>query len=189
LSSWSWPGSEGAPLTIRLYTMGDRVELHLNGRLLGSKPVTAADLKHVEFTANYEPGVLEAVAFLDGGEIARRRLTTVGAATAIRLTPERPSGGRNRGDVSYVAMEVVDAAGRTVLDSNRKVDLTISGPAELIAFGSANPLAVGSLQSASAQTWNGRALAIVRGRGTVGQVRFEASSEGLKKGTATVRLI
>ena len=188
LGSWSWPGSEGAPLTIRLYTAGDRVELHLNGRLLGSKPVTAADLKRVEFTANYEPGVLEAVAFRNGREIARQRLTTVGTATAIRVTPERPTGGRSRGDVSYIAVELIDAGGRTVLDAGRKIELTISGPAELVAFGSANPLAVGSLQSASTQSWNGRALAIVRGRGSAGRIEFKASSAGLKTGSAAIHL-
>jgi beta-galactosidase len=188
LSSWTWPGSEGQLLTIRLYTSGDRVELRLNGRLLEAKPVSTTDLKRVEFTATYEAGVLEAVAFRNGSEIARQRLNTTGQATAIRLTPEQPTGGRARGEVSYIAVELVDAAGRTVLDTGRRIDLLVSGPAELIAFGSANPVAIGSLQSSSAQTWNGRALAIVRGRGSSGRVEFKASSVGLATGSATVRV-
>jgi hypothetical protein len=49
--------------------------LHPNGRLLASKPVTAVDFKRIEFTANYAPGILEAVAFRNNHEIARRRLT------------------------------------------------------------------------------------------------------------------
>jgi hypothetical protein len=57
--------------------VGDRVELHLNGRTLDSKPLTAADLKRIEFSVPYESGVLEAVAFRDGNEIARKRLTTM----------------------------------------------------------------------------------------------------------------
>jgi beta-galactosidase len=122
------------------------VEVHLNGRLIERKPVTAADLQCIQFTATYEPGVLETIAFRDGAEIARQRLQTVGTATAIRLTPERPTGG------------------------------------------SANPVAVGPIQSSTAQTWNGRGLAIVRGRGRAGRVSFEARGEGLKAGTAAIQL-
>jgi beta-galactosidase len=189
LSSWTWPGSEGQPLTIRLYTSGDRVELHMNGRLLEAKPVLSADRKRVEFTAAYQAGALEAVAFRDGSEIARRRLNTAGKATAIRVTPERPAGGRARGDISYISVELLDANGSAVFDTGRVVAFTVSGPAELIAFGSANPFAVGSLQSGSTQTWNGRALAIVRGRGSADRVDLTASAEGLAPGTAVIRLV
>jgi beta-galactosidase len=164
------------------------VELHLNGRLIERKPVTVADLNCVQFTATYQPGVLEAVAFRDGAEIARRRLQTAGTATAIRLTPERPTGGGARGDVSYVAVEIVDASGHTVPDALIKVVLTIFGAAELIAFGSANPVAVGPIQSSMAQTWNGRALAIVRGRGRAGRLSLEARAEGLRAGSAAIQL-
>jgi len=187
-ASWSWPGAEGRALTVRIYTSGDQVELRLNERLLDRKAVAAADLKRIEFTAPYEPGVLEAIAFREGREIARKRLSTVGAPAAIRLTPERPMGGRSRGDLSYVAVEIVDGAGRTVLDASRRVELKIAGPAQLIAFGSANPVAVGSYQSFTARTWSGRALAILRARGHAGRVELEASAEGLRAGSAGLHL-
>jgi beta-galactosidase len=169
--------------------MGDKVELHLNGRTLESKPVTATDLKRIEFNMTYEPGVLEAVAFRNGAEVARKQLTTTGAPAAIRVTPERPGSGASRGDVSYVAVEVVDAMGRVVPDGTRTIQLSLSGPSELIAFGSANPLAVGSFQSSTAQTWNGRALAIVRGRGRAGRVKIEARSEGLQSGATVISVV
>jgi beta-galactosidase len=105
------------------------------------------------------------------------------------LTPERSKSGAARGDVSYVAVEIVDAEGRVVPDATKNVQLAISGPAELIAFGSANPLAVGSFQSSMAQTWNGRALAIVRGAGRAGRVKVEARGEGLRSGSIALRLV
>lgn len=186
--SWTWPGAEGKTLAVRVYTVGDRVELSLNGRMLDSKPVATSDLKRIEFAAKYEPGVLEAVAFRKGTEIARKRLTTVSAPAAIRLTPERPRGGARRGDVSYVAVEIVDAQDRVVPDTMRNVQLLISGPAELVAFGSANPLAVGSFQSSTTQTWDGRALGIIRGTGRPGRVHIEVSGEGLRRDAVTTRL-
>ena len=186
--SWTWPDAAGKPLAVRIYTVADRVDLHLNGRKLDSKPVTTADLKRVEFTVPYESGVLEAIAFRDGKEIAHKQLKTVSAPVAIRLAPEHAKTGSARGDVSYVAVEIIDAQGRVVPDTAKNIQLSLSGPAELIAFGSANPLAVGSFQSPTAQTWNGRALIILRGTGRAGLVKIEASSEGLRNGSTTLRL-
>jgi beta-galactosidase len=186
--SWTWPGNEGKSLTVRVYSSGDRVELRLNGRTLESKDLKASDLKRLELGVTYEPGVLEAVAYRAGREIGRKRLTTAGAPAAIRLAAERATGGAGRGDVSYVAVEIVDAEQRVVPGAAKTVQLSISGPAELIAFGSANPLAVGSLQSTTSQTWNGNALAIVRGTGRKGSVTIEATGEGLRKGATTIRL-
>jgi beta-galactosidase len=187
--SWTWPGAEGQSLTVHAYTAGDRVELRLDGRILTSKSVTAANLKHIEFTASYQPGVLEVVAFRNGVELARRRLATVGAAAAIRVTPERSTGGVGRSDVSFVGIAIIDANGQIVPDATHRVELSIAGPAELIAFGSANPLAVGSLQSPLAQTWNGRALAILRGTARAGRVQLVARGAGLISGTASLRLV
>ena len=186
--SWTWPGNEGKSLTVRVYSSGDRVELRLNGRTLESKDLKASDLKRLEFGVSYAPGVLEAVAFRAGREIGRKRLTTVGAPVAIRLAAERATGGAGKGDVSYVAVEIIDAEQRVVPAAAKSVQLSISGPAELIAFGSANPLAVGSLQAATSQTWNGNALAIVRGTGRAGRVTLEASGQGLRSGNAVIQL-
>jgi beta-galactosidase len=180
--SWTWPGAEGTALTVSVYTLGDRVELHLNDRALEGKAVSAADTKRVEFSVAYEPGVLEAVAFRDDAPIARQRLVTVGTPTAIRLVPEQPRGRAHRVDVSYVAVEIMDAANRVSPDAAHAVQLAVSGPAELIAFGSANPLAVGSFQSRTAQAWNGRALVILRGVGRPGRVTIEARADGLRGG-------
>jgi beta-galactosidase len=186
--SWTWPGAEGMPLAVRVYTAGDRVELRLNGHTIQSKQVTTAELKHIEFKVAYAPGELEVVAFRDAVEIGRRRLVTTGPATAVRLTPELKSGGAGRGDVSFIGVELVDANGMLVHDLTKNLQLSISGPAELVGFGSANTLAIGSFQSFSAETWDGRALAIIRGKGRAGNVRIEVRGQGLKSGSTTVRL-
>jgi beta-galactosidase len=186
--SWSWPGIEGRTLAVRVYTAGDRVELHLNGRKLDSKPLAPADLKRVEFSVPYEPGVLEAVAYRGAVEIVRRQLSTVGAPAAIRLTPEQPKGSARRGDLSYVRADIVDAQGRVVPNASLRIQLDVAGQAELIAFGSANPHAVGSYQSSKALTWNGQALAILRGQGRSGRVELRASCEGLQSGTTILPL-
>jgi beta-galactosidase len=186
--SWTWPGAEGRTLAVRVYTTGDRVELYLNGRKLDSKALAPADLKRIEFAVPYQPGVLEAVAYRGQVKTGRRRLTTVGAPAAVRLRPEQPKAGAGRGDLAYVAAEIVDAEDRVVPGASARIQLDLSGPAEMIAFGSASPFAVGSYQSPKTQTWDGRALAILRGTGRAGRVELRAHGEGLEAGTAILRL-
>jgi beta-galactosidase len=189
MQSWTWPGSEGRPMAVRIYTSGDRVEMRLNGKSVATRAVTAADVKHVELSVEYAPGVLEVIAFRDGKVIGRRNLTTVGRPERLRLVPESPSGGSGRGDVSYVMIEVVDAQGRLVPDAAVSLQLDISGPGELAAFGSAAPFAVGSFQSSTSSTWRGRALAIIRGRGNPGTVTITAKAPLLGQATTSLSLV
>ncbi|HEX7875196.1 MAG TPA: glycoside hydrolase family 2 TIM barrel-domain containing protein [Sphingobium sp.] len=187
LASWSWPGSEGKPLAVRVYSSADRVELRLNGKKLGEKALTAADKYKAEFSVPYAPGVLEALAYRKGKLIGRRRLETVGDGVGLRLGAEKLSGRKGRDALLYLPLDVLDAKGRVLPDDQRAVSLSINGPAELLAFGSANPLVVGSLQAPTAQTYRGRALAILRGTGP-GKVEVEVRSPGIAPASTSVTL-
>ena len=145
----------------------------------------APDKMKAEFAVPYAAGMIEAVAYKGGRVVGRRKLVTVGAAAKLRLAPERSSARSGRQALAFVPIEVLDRQGRVLPEEQRSVTLTIEGPAELAAFGSANPLAVGSLQATGAQTFRGRALAILRSKGR-GAVRIEARSPGLISAVATV---
>ena len=178
--SWSWPGTEGKPLAVRVYSPGDRVEVLLNGSKVGEVRLTSADKMRGEVKVPYAPGVLEAVAYAGGREIGRRRLETVSAPAELRLSPEQMRMGPSRQDLAFVNVEVLDAQGRAITNSDTEVSLQIEGPAELIGFGSGNPHAVGSFQALNSRTFRGRALAILRGTGKPGSVRLIARAEGLQ---------
>jgi len=92
LQSWNWPDIEaGHPLTVHIYTVGDRVELKVNGRVLDSRRVAAADKMQVDIDVPYEPGSLEVIAYRNGAGIARRLLATTSVPAKLRITPERIS--------------------------------------------------------------------------------------------------
>ncbi|MEY2927993.1 MAG: hypothetical protein RL367_2470 [Pseudomonadota bacterium] len=188
LQSWTWPESVGKLLTVRVYTRGDRVELLINGTKIAEKTLAAADKIRAEFHVPFAAGVIEAVAYQAGKVIGRKRLATVGPPALLRVSPAAPSARADRQALSYVAIDVIDAKGRIIPDDKRKISLSMSGPAELIGFGSANPVAVGSFQSNEAQCFHGRAMAILRSTGKPGTVRIEARSDGLKSATAMVKL-
>jgi beta-galactosidase len=188
LESWSWPGNEGKELAVRLYTPGDRVELLLNGAKVAEKRLTASDKIRAEFKVAYAPGVLEAVAYQGGAVIGRKRFATLGPAARLRLAPEPARGRTGRQSLRYVAVEVLDAQGKVRPDDKVRIRLSVAGDAELVGFGSANPHAVGSFKSPEAETFHGRALAILRASGTGGTVRVTAAGAGLAPASAVLRL-
>ena len=75
----------------------------------------------------------------NGQQIAELAFKTVGKPAKLRLKADRASIRRDRNDLSYVTLEVVDQAGELVPDAVVPVSLSISGAAELAAAGSANP--------------------------------------------------
>ncbi len=188
LQSWTWPEAEGRPINVRVYTGADAVELRLNGKRVDRKTVTADDKMRAEFSLPYEKGVLEAFAYANGKLVGKRRLETVGPAAALRLFPEQRGGQTGRQALAYIQVEIVDAQGRVLPDDMRPVQLSIDGPADLVAFGSAAPFAMGSLQSRNAQSYRGRLLAILRGQEKGGTVRVAVQSAGIRSARFDLKL-
>ena len=43
--SWTWPGQEGKPLTVEVYSGTETVRLYLNDKLIGEKPQAGISLQ------------------------------------------------------------------------------------------------------------------------------------------------
>ena len=63
LRSWTWPGFEGTPLKVRVYSRATHVKLLLNGKEVAAKDMKEEDALKAEFTVPYSPGELKAVAY------------------------------------------------------------------------------------------------------------------------------
>ncbi len=162
LSSWNWTGNEGKAMTVRVYSSAEKVQLLLNGKPLGEKTLSPKDKMTAEFNVPYEAGKLEAVAMRGGRIVERRALETTGSPARLKLTLEQPSRRKGREALAYLRVDVLDAQGRLVPEDERPLTLTLDGAGELIAFGNANPHAIGSLKAPTSTTFRGRALAILR---------------------------
>jgi beta-galactosidase len=189
LRSWTWPGSEGKTVKVRVYSSGDQVRLLLNGKEIGLKPVSADTEFKTEFDVPYAPGELKAVALSSGEQIGELAFKTVGKPAQLRLKADRTSIRRNRNDLSYVTLEVLDQAGELVPDAVIPVNFSISGPAELAAVGTANPKDVQSFRSLRPKTFHGKCLAIVRPKGGGGAVTVQALADGLPAAGIVVRVV
>jgi beta-galactosidase len=85
VGSWSWPGFEGKPVQVEVYSADDEVELVLNGTSLGRQPAGRANKFRASFDTAYAPGELVAVGYRDG---VSRRTTLVSAGEEVVLRAE-----------------------------------------------------------------------------------------------------
>jgi len=186
LPSWTWAVPQGQTMTVHVYTSGDSVTLRLNGMPVATKTLTEADKRVAAFSVPYTPGELTAIANLNGREIARKTLTTVGAPAAIRLSFDVKWLTTDRGDLAHVLAEVVDSYGRVVPDAVVKVNFQVGGAGELIGVGNGNPHNVDSFKRPRHYTWHGRPLAILRPAKWPGSLMLTATADGLQPCTLTL---
>ncbi len=128
---WNWKGREGQPINVWGFSNCDEVELLLNGKSLGRK--TMKRFSHLEWPVNYEPGTLLARGYKGGKEVVTQSVSTAGAASAIGLTPHKSTLKADGEDVSVVAVQIGDAAGKIVPDAENALNFTLQGPGKILA--------------------------------------------------------
>jgi beta-galactosidase len=188
LKSWSWNVESGRLMRVRLYTSGDEVQLQLNGAPVGSKRLTEADKRIATFDVPYYPGALTAIARSAGQEIARETVATVGAASALRLTGEPETLFADRGSVAHFLLEVTDAKGQAAPDAVVRVHFEVTGNAQIVAVGNANPRNVDSFRRPEHDTYHGQAQVVLRSTGTASSVRLRAQARGLRAAELSIEV-
>ena len=188
-SSWTWPGFEGKPIPVRVFTNADTVELFLNGVSLGVKTfATEAKQLHLEWDVPYVPGILKAVAKRKGQVIATDELHTAGAPARISLTPDRSRIAGDGQDLSFLKVTVLDKDGSVCPDADSELHFSLQGTAARIAgLDNGDATSHESFQGPQHRAFHGLALAVLRSRpGAVGPVALTVSADGLPPVTATV---
>ncbi|MEV7608560.1 glycoside hydrolase family 2 TIM barrel-domain containing protein [Microbacterium sp. NPDC089320] len=177
-STWSWDVEDGAAMTVEVYAPGDEVELWIGDRSLGRRPSGRA----VDFTASFEVPFgaedLTAVSYAEGVETGRSTLRAVRGEAAVRIRPEQTSTALAPGALLFVPIEIQDDAGTVVTHVDRTIEVSVSGAAELLAFGSARPDNGEGFSSDAHRSFGGRVLAVLRPTG-VGSITVEARAAGL----------
>ncbi|HWB90923.1 MAG TPA: beta-galactosidase GalA, partial [Puia sp.] len=132
---WNWPGREGRPIDVWAYSNCDEVELFLDHKSLGKKPVPPNG--HLEWSVPYHPGSLETVGYTKGKKTLTDEVHTTGPATRIVLQAETNIG---KGHIAFVTVKAVDAAGRPVPTADNEIAFTLHGPARIIGVGNGDPV-------------------------------------------------
>lgn len=179
--SWTWPGQEGRHQEVLVYSELPEVELFLNGKSLGRRPVGVDSEYQAVYQVPYAPGRLLAVGYRDGREAGRWELRTAGAPAVAVVTADRSQLTANGEDLVYVAVELHDADGTPIYARNddRQIRVRVSGAGTLAGIGNGNPVDVSSFQSGERKTFHGRVVAVVRAGTQVGPIVVEIDTEGL----------
>jgi beta-galactosidase len=185
ISSWTWPGFEGAPVIVEVYSDADEVELFVNGNSLGRRPVGEPNRFRAAFDATYQSGELLAVAYRAGVETGRSTLKSATGPVLLNAEADRTEITADPGDLAYVALTLTDPQGTVHTAADRLVNVQVSGPGVLQGFASAAPSTEERFDTAERRTYEGRALAVLRPTG-IGKIRLLASAPECEPVEATV---
>jgi beta-galactosidase len=205
LPHWNWEGREGQKTPVMVFTSGDEAELFVNGksqgvRRRGEGPTFTQKDKSLVVSKNqfrftwedvvYEPGTVEVVVKKDGKPWATAKRVTTGATARVAAEVDRSAIVGDARDLSYISLSLTDAQGNVVPTDSRKVSFSIDGPAELVGFCNGNPVDHTCMQNPKQSFFNGRILAVVRGkRGESGTATVKVKAEWLPEIKVPVQII
>ena len=169
--SWTWPGWEGKPVEVEVYTHQPEVKLYLNDQLIGTKQVSRKTEFKAVFSVPYQTGTLRAEA---GGKSVT--LKTAGEPARLRLTPDRTMMTADGQSLTFVTIEVLDKNGILVPEAAIDCEAVVKGQGQLLAFASADLKDTEPYTSPRSKTWKGRALLVVRSTQKKGSVNVSIKS-------------
>jgi len=187
MPSWTWPGLEGKPLQIEVYSRYPSVRLYFNDQLIGEKPTTQAQAFKATFTVTYKPGILKTVGIANGREMESSTLETAGKSLRLRLTADRSTLKADQQDLVFINVEATDSDGRVHPFVDQSVRYKITGPATLAAIGSGDLDTTESYHANPRRLHQGRSLVILRSTQDTGEIVLTAEAPGLKPASITIK--
>lgn len=196
LPHWNWPGEEGAFKQVVCYTNCDKVDLYINGRLVGTrgyecprygarkawndnwgKQTTTNDL-HLLWDVPYEPGELRAEGYRNGEVVAVAVVKTTKAPVALEAKADRET--LKRRQLALIEIAAEDEDGALSPDAAAEVTCEIAGPGHLVGMDSGDLLDLSLYSSPRRKMLAGRLLAAVCGDAP-GEITVTFRAEGLRE--------
>ena len=173
LSTWNWPAD--SQLTVRAAANCEEVELFLNDRSLGRHAISR-DVYASDWSVAYAPGVLSAVGYHTGRQVAAQKLVTTGTPARLQVTQVLSP---ISSDIAFYEITVVDEAGLTVQDATPAVTVRVEGAGRLIGLDTGDLGYDGLFKTDTRKAYQGRLLATVQRTTPTGQVRLTAATPGM----------
>lgn len=185
LPHWNFRGREGEKIRVSAYTNCDELELYLNGRTLGKKPVEK--FGHGEWEVAYEPGTIEVEGFIGGKSVCRDTQITSGKAEKLKLRLENQISEANGTNIAVITCFCTDVDGKIVPDASPFVEFSANSLGTIVGTGSdisdhipphipSRKMRMGSITVA------------VRVGNTAGDLKVYASSDNLADAVLTIPL-
>lgn len=182
LPDWNSPKILNRPVSVVCYSTCEEVELFLNGKSLGRRPIPKYG--HAEWQVHYVPGILSAKGFTGGQEMMETKVETTGSPLAVQLVPDRTNLHGNGQDVGLVTVEVVDSQGRVVPNAGNLIHFHVAG-GTLLGVGNGDPVSHEPDVADHRRLFSGLAQAIIQAPRQAGKITLSADSPGLMPATIT----
>jgi beta-galactosidase len=170
-----------------VYSSFEEAELFLNGRSLGRKKTDRSSEFKGLWDVPYAAGELRAVGYRGGQAAGTAILQTAHDVSRLTLSADRDRIHADGQDLSYVTVELKDAAGTRDPKAENALRFEIEGPGAIAGVGNANPMSTESYQRPERKAWRGRALVVVRSMPRPGEIRLRVSSPGLPAAVIAIR--
>ncbi|WP_350353190.1 glycoside hydrolase family 2 TIM barrel-domain containing protein [Microbacterium sp. A8/3-1] len=182
VSSWTWGAAEGSPVTVDVYADAEEVELLLDDVVIDRVAVGSPLPLIARFETRYRRGVLTAVAYAAGQEVARTSLRTAGEPRLVARAERTEITGADA--LAYIALTIEDAEGTVLCDADVPVTVEVSGGV-IAGMGSGQPRTEEGFAGPTRSTHDGRALVIVR-PSDLGEIVVTASAAGFPSAEVVV---
>ena len=185
---WNLRGHEGEEVDVWAYSNMDEVELFVNGKSMGRKPMPKNG--HLSWNAIYKPGKIRAVGYKNGKKAMEKVIETTGEPAILELSADRDVISADGRDVAVATVKVLDKKGRFVPDSNIDLSLSVDGPVKILGVGNGDPTykakeraTDGLGKKFSVKTFNGLAQILLQSESDPGSVTLSVSCNDTKAST------
>ncbi|MGE5520499.1 MAG: beta-galactosidase GalB [Candidatus Dadabacteria bacterium] len=181
---WNW--TQGQQVDVwAYYNNADEVELFLNGKSLGTQK-KQGDSLHVMWRVKYQPGTIKAVSRKNGHVVLIKQIKTAGQPARIELLPDKKRVRLGDNDLVFITVRITDKDGNLVPAAKNSVQFKVSGSASIVAVDNGNPVSHEAFKGSQIHVYNGLALVILKSQNRPGNIKLNASSEGLESSTITL---
>ena len=163
-----WNYEPGETVIVEAISNLPELELTLNGESLGTKRLADFPDRIYKWAVPFAAGELKLNVKPQAGA-GLHRLATASAPASLEATTLSGEGG-----ITHVEFDLVDGDKNPVRYDDRRLSFSFDGPGELLGVDNGMPDNTSAFQGGKVKTGKGKALAIVRGEGTL-----TVSGEGL----------
>ena len=185
---WNLRGHEGEEVDVWAYSNMDEVELFVNGKSMGRKPMPKNG--HLSWNAIYKPGKIRAVGYKNGKKAMEKVIETTGEPAILELSADHDVISADGRDVAVATVKVLDKKGRFVPDANIDLSLSVDGPVKILGVGNGDPTfkakerpTDGLGKKFSVKTFNGLAQILLQSESDPGSVTLSVSCNDTKAST------
>ncbi len=188
---WNLKGHEGDSIKVWAYSNCDEVELSVNGKKLGRKPMPKNG--HLTWDAIYKPGKVVAKGYKNGKKILEQVIETTDEGTQTAMRPHKTVMKADGQDIIIIDLNVLDKKKRIVPDAMNQMEVNVDGPATLLGYGNGNPgfkeveRPTDDTQPLAIKAFCGKAQLIIRSlKGKAGTIKVNVKGEGIAENTLEV---